>query len=419
MPIRIVIVAALLVFLVVASFGANRLILTGKVVDPSGSPVAGATVIVYHAGVRQGYSALCPSCYADCGKRSTTDDAGEYTIKNLDPDLWFELLVVHDGYGPAFLKRVEPSNGLATPVVLYLRKTAADPAGTVRGHVVDLHGAALKDAVVETQGIALKPHESWYGPKDGLDPVAVTNDNGDFEISYKRPAYQMLVAVEARTKAQKFSVMPAGTRRQTIVLSEGAAIRGRLLANGKPVGEAEIGLYGQERGGFGEDLNIVGSPYSEVRVGTQGDGSFAITNVPVPGKWYIYAKMESIARRGATEPLESFTTRDKEVVDIGNITIGPAHRLQGKLVLSDGKSIADGVRVIVTSEKVWDFQTAIVGKDGRFEFFGLPTGKYSITPSVRGYELHNASQTLQTSVDRDVDDLVIVLTPGVGVLSPH
>jgi uncharacterized GH25 family protein len=419
MPIRIVIVAALLVFLDVASFGANRLTLIGKVVDPSGSPVAGATVIVYHAGVRQGYSALCPSCYADCGKRSTTDDAGEYTIKNLDPDLWFELLVVRDGYSPAFLKRVEASNGLATPLVLHLRKAAVDPAGTIRGHVVDQHGSPLKDAVVETQGIAVKPHESRYGPQDGLDPLAVTNDNGDFEISYNRPAYQMLVTVEARTKAEKFSVMPTGTRRQTIVLSEGATIRGRLLANGKPVGEAEIGLYGQERGGFGQDLNIVGSPYSEIRVGTQEDGSFAITNVPVPGKWYIYAKMESIAPPGATEPLQSSTKRDEEIVDIGNMTIGPAHRLQGKLVLSDGKSIADGVRVIVFSEKVWDFQTAIVRKDGSFEFFGLPTGKYSITASVRDYEMQNASQALQISVDRDVGDLVIVLTPGVRVLSPH
>jgi protocatechuate 3,4-dioxygenase beta subunit len=419
MPSRVVLVAALLTFLNTASFGANRLTLTGKVADPSGAPVKRATVIVYHAGVRQGYSALCPSCYADCGKRSTTDDFGDYTIENLNPDLWFELLVVRDGYAPAFLKRVEPSNGSATTVVLHLRKGTVKATGIVRGHVADLHGSPLRDAVVETQGIAIKPHDSWYGPKDGLDPLAVTNDNGDFEISYNRPAYQMLVAVEARTKAQKFSIMPTGTRRQTIVLSDGAAIRGRLVANGKPVGGAEIGLYGRERGGFGKDLNIVGSPYSEIRVGTQEDGYFAITNVPAPGRWYIYAKMESVAHRGGTEPIECVTTRDKEVVDVGDIKIGSAHRLQGKLILSDGKSIADGMRVIVSSEKAWDFQTAIVEKDGHFEFFGLPAGQYLVGPSVRDYELPNAIEGLRTSVDRDVDSLVIVLNPTSQVPPPH
>jgi Carboxypeptidase regulatory-like domain len=408
---RIVFFAVFLALANTTLFGADRVTLTGKVTDTSGSPVVHATVIVYHAGVRQGYSDLCPSCYADCGKRSTTDEAGNYTIKNLDPDLWFELLLVRDGYAPAFLKRVEPSKGPAATAFLQRRNTAMNPKGIVRGRVVDAHGTPLRDAVVETQGIAIKPHHSLYGPKKGLDPLAVTNVKGEFEISYDRPAYEIMVAVEARTMAQKFVVFHTGSKRQTVVLSEGAAIRGRLVADGMPVSGAEIGLYGQERGGFGSDLNIVGSPYSEIRVGTQEDGSFTITNVPSPGRWYVYAKMASVADRGATVPSECVTTRDNEVVEVGALKINPAHRFRGQVVLSDGGNIPAGTRVLLSAERGWDFQTALLGKDGDFEFIGIPTGKYFVSLSVKGYEMPNAPEGLETVIDRDLNGLLITLIP--------
>ena len=49
------------------SSAADRVILTGAVTDNSGKPLENATVLVYHAGVKHGYSTFCPSCYADCG----------------------------------------------------------------------------------------------------------------------------------------------------------------------------------------------------------------------------------------------------------------------------------------------------------------------------------------------------------------
>jgi hypothetical protein len=408
---RIFVTALLLTLVNTASFSANRVSLTGKVTDAQGSPIVHATVIIYHAGVKHGYSVLCPSCYADCGKWSTTNATGEYTITNLDPDLWFDLLLVRDGYAPTFLRRVDSATGTPPTGVLQVRSPALNSEGTVRGRVLDTHGTPLQDAIVETQGIAVKPHEAWYGIKNGLDPLAVTNAKGEFEISYDRPAYEIMVAVEARTMAQKFVVFHTGSKRQTVVLSEGAAIRGRLVADGKPVSGAEIGLYGQERGGFGSDLNIVGSPYSEIRVGTQEDGSFTVTNVPSPGRWYVYAKMASVADRGATVPSECVTTRDGEVVEVGDLKINPAHRFRGQVVLSDGRNIPAGTRVLLSAERWWDFQTAILGKDGDFEFIGIPTGNYFVSPSVKGYEMPNAPEGLETVIDRDLNGVLITLNP--------
>src|SRR5215472_12992069 len=94
--------ALVVLFLIVAvgSLGAPGLNITGKVLDSAGRPLPDATVMVYHAGLLSGYSTLCPSCYKDCGKRTKTDESGLYTIGKLEPGLWFDLLIVRDGYAP-------------------------------------------------------------------------------------------------------------------------------------------------------------------------------------------------------------------------------------------------------------------------------------------------------------------------------
>src|ERR1700744_3250462 len=74
--------------------------LSGRIVDSDGKPIVQATVMVYHAGVKVGYSTYCPSCYRDCGKRVSTDKNGAFSVQGLAPDLWFTLLAVHEGYVP-------------------------------------------------------------------------------------------------------------------------------------------------------------------------------------------------------------------------------------------------------------------------------------------------------------------------------
>jgi hypothetical protein len=188
-------------------------------------------------------------------------------------------------------------------------------------------------------------------------------------------------------------------------------VRGRLVNRGKPVAGAELGLIARERGGFGGNLKIIGNPYDEIRIGTQQDGSFVVTNVPASVDWYVYGKMESIATLGATQPLEFSTGRDNEEVNVGDIEIRPGHRLGGKVTLSDGAAIADGMRITIGSKDAWDSQTVAIGRDGRFEFVGIPAGKYDVFPSVRGYRLQGNDDPIDMTVDRDRDDLAITLAP--------
>src|SRR5207245_5617646 len=136
------------------SFAAEHVTLTGKVTDNLGKPLEDATVMIYHAGVKKGYSTYCPSCYVDCGKRTVTDRTGSFTIKSLDPDLWFELLVIRDGYTATFVKKVDPSRGPAETAALTPRAAVDDPSRVVRGRGVDPHGQPLRATVVVPAGVA-------------------------------------------------------------------------------------------------------------------------------------------------------------------------------------------------------------------------------------------------------------------------
>jgi hypothetical protein len=393
------------------SAAADRASFSGKVTDSGGKPLENATVMIYHAGVKKGYSTFCPSCYVDCGKRAVSDRAGAFTFANLDPDLWFELLVIHDGYTAAFANRVDPAQGPAPTIALVLRKTVDDPSRVVRGRVVGPAGESLREAVLIPEGVNTA-QGSVYGTIPGLEPIAVTNARGEFELAYSEKATGMVLEIEARGMAAKLVAVPTGADRTTIAVSDGAVVRGRLVNHGKPVGGAQLGLIPRERGGFGANLKILGNPYEEIRIGTQPDGSFVVTNVPVPVDWYVYAKMESIAALGATQPLEFSARRDNEEVNVGDIEIQPGHRLGGKIALSDGAAIAGGMRVTISAKDAWDSQTVLIGPEGRFEFFGVPAEKYEIFPSVRGYSLQGNKYTID-AVDRDRDDLTITLDPSV------
>jgi len=149
--------------------------------------------------------------------------------------------------------------------------------------------------------------------------------------------------------------------------------------------------------------HATGSPCGEMRVGTQEDGSFAITNVPSPVEWYVYGKMESLTNGGATEPVRCATTRDKELVEVNDIQVKPGHGLKGQVILSDGNPVPNGMRMLISSDRAWDTQTATLRLDGHFEFVGLAVGGYSISPAVKGYSLPDGALEVASSIDRDVD----------------
>jgi hypothetical protein len=271
----------------------------------------------------------------------------------------------------------------AVSLKLTTRPPTADFSGTVRGRVVESDGSPVPDAIINPVGLVIG-EGSTYGTVPGLQPISVTNKRGEFEVAYSKPTPKMLLEVEARGLAPKFAVMETGPNRRSVTLTDGATIVGRLVQNGKPVPNAQIGLIPKERGGFGDNFNLIGNPYEVVRIGTDANGRFTIPNVPAAVDWYLYATMDSISALGATSPIEVHVGKDGQYLQVPDLVIKPGLHVRGTVLASDNKPIANGMRVTLSSETVWDFQTVPLAA-GHFEFTSLPFGKYTISASVKGY----------------------------------
>lgn len=402
--------------------------LTGTVLDSNGNPLADVTVMVYHAGVKVGYSTFCPSCYIDCGKHAVTDAKGTFEIKDLAPDLWFTLLAARDGYVPKMTKPIDPAKNPTVSVKLAAKPPTTDFSGTVRGRVVEQDGSPVPGAIVNPEGLnlggkelsAIFPaglpvldgeHSIWGTPK-GLQPIAVTNKQGEFEISYDQPTSGMLLEIEARAMAPKVLALETGPQRHSVILTDGATVAGRLIANGKPVPNALVGLMPVHPGVYSDHLKVLGDPYEETRIGTGPDGRFTIPNVPGPVDWYVYAKMDSISALGATSPIEVKVTHDGQYLETPDLVVRPGYRVRGTVLVSDNKPIPEGMRIQVDSATVWDSQIVPLAADGHFEFVNLPPGQYTVSVSVKGYH-EKTSQDGPTpfSVDRNIEGFTTTVYP--------
>jgi hypothetical protein len=397
-----VFLAALVVSCAGGAFAEDRAKAVGKVLDANGNAIEHAAVVVYSAGVRKGFSIFCPTCYVDCGKRTFTGADGAYTIAGLDPDLVFNFLIVREGYNATFVRKVDPGTGPVETAILQKRTSPENPSQIVQGRVVDVRGAPVRDALVEQRG-AISGKRRSFGDTGWIDLIATTNNQGEFEIAYSKPLEAAIVQVSPRGMAAKIATVSTGADRKTITVTEGATIRGRLLQNGKPVAQAEMGLTTHSQNA--EDY------LSEVRIGTDEDGRFALTNLPPNRIWYLYAKMEALAPRGlSAEIIECATKGDGQDVDVGDIPIKPGYTLRGRILLSDGKLIPPDMRITVSADRASDSQTLMLAPDGRFEFSGLARGVYGLAPSVKGYEWRD-NQSTELLIEGDVSNLAVLLQP--------
>ena len=395
----------------------KRITATGRVLGVDGRPLADATIMVYSATVKKGYSLFCPTCYRDCGKRTVSGPNGSYSIAGLDPELSFTFVALKDGYFAAFIPNVDPAAGPAPEVRLKPMPSVVDVSRIVRGRIVDVDGNSLRGAIVQPEIATYRDtdgHIRFSAPFDWINELTATNEKGEFELAFSKPAVEMTFRVTARSMAAGHFTLPGGGQRKTVILTEGAVIRGRLMYKGKPVPDAEVGLVPHD--------GSLGRWYPEVRIGTAEDGTFSITNVP-PGRiWLLHPTMESLASRGiGGDVIECETKADGDQINLGDINLKAAHAVRGKVVLVDAKRLPGEMRVIVTADRSGDSQTTKIGSDGGFRFDGLPDGIYSVTPAVEGYRLqHDCTGSLCRSVEivvrGDVSDLVIKMEPEAGSL---
>jgi len=393
-----------------AGDGARPNDLAGQIVDQEGQPVAGADVFIHTAKPRVGAGVLCPGCYPDCVKRATTDAEGRFVLRTLDPSLLFRVLVVAKGFRPTFADDADPQ---AEPLRVRLPRVPKDldPRNVLRGRVVDRDGTPIVGAAVEPFGIKTATRH-WFGRMPGVDPLAVSDDDGRFLLFSQEPDVALHLEVAAPRHATRvFDLLPTGEKAHDLALGDGVVVTGTLVGDGEPVAGVTAGLCQCDRS--------AGTFVGEYQIATDERGRFEFSNVIPNNDVYLYTKMNDAARVGFL-PVKCVALGDHgSRVELGPLALEPAHRLAGRVVLTDGKPLPEGTRVLVSREYAWDSARVTLKPDGTFALPGVPTEPLEIHTRVAGYRLaaqrmpfqQVRSGTFALYVDRDRTDLEVFLEP--------
>lgn len=385
--------------------------LTGVAQDEAGKPVTNAMVFIYTAAPKHGPSTFCPSCYADCRKHAVTDAQGKFAIASLDPDLVFRVLVAGGGWEPQFVSKVDPA---AKPLTITLKSQAAVESAdrALLGRVVDADGKPVTGAVVSIRGIT-RAQGTQFGGNDDVDQVAVSDADGKFRITSRKPFDAAGVDVEARGLAKGiFQSLATGGEVHTLKMTAGATLKGRVVENGKPLAGVEMNVSGANR----ESSVFVG----DFSIATDADGNFLFANLPPRTEYVLCGTMDSLGERGCIPAKNVRAGDDSESSDVGDLEVRPAFMLAGQIRLTDGKPLPAHEHVQLSREGPWDSAQIETDEAGRFKFVGVPPEQVGITARVPGYRLslRNASLDLFNSfqlIGRMVTnkmDLVLEFEPG-------
>ncbi len=347
---------------------------SGAVVDDQHQPIAGAKVLLATAGVREGTSPLCPSCYPDCAKSAQTDAKGRFRIAGVDDKLVFNVLVAAPGYRPAYARGTDPRKGAVT-VKLAKSQTSAQ---TLRGRVLDPEGRPVFGALVEPSWFDMGNGGSQLGMFPG-DEMAVSDKDGLFELTASSPKVKKVgVLIRAPQLARKiFCPQVPGEAVHEYKLDTGVTVRGRLVRDGAPVPNANVCIVQVDR----NSRTFLGTQ----TIGTDVSGKFELTNVPAGDYWTLSAVRDTLPEGTVTGTQSVLTTAPESEMDLPDLAVEKGVTVAGQVILTDGKLPPAETRVLISREKDWDPQTRVVDKSGAFAFTAREGDEITFHARVAGY----------------------------------
>jgi hypothetical protein len=384
--------------------------LRGTVEDGQGHPVIGARIDIATAAPRVGRGLFCPSCYADCKKKTRTDEQGRFEIGGLDPTLKFHLLASMPGKKARLTELVDP---LAEDVTIVLADLPRDipPERMVRGQVVDATGLAIEGALVEP-GEGKTADRRWWGRVDGVDPT-VTDADGHFAMVLPKDFEGVDVQVTADGLAgTSLALLAPGSHEHRIVVPPGTRVTGRLVRAGSPLPNVRVSVVQLERTAGHHFIKAVGDV-------TDSDGKFIFDYLPAKERYAIF----SVVGEGPQEfvlTTKLFTAAaDGQQRDLGALEAIPALRLAGRVEVADGETLPRDCKIMLVREPAWDLIAVPLGEDGRFEIGGLPPEAFEVRVATRQFHIDASRIGYQMLDDlsfglrlkRSLDDLRIPLQP--------
>ncbi len=387
--------------------------LRGRVVDPAGSAVGGASIWLQTAG---------QSWWR--GRAIATADAnGAFELHHAPTSTWLGALAA--GFGPSELIDLELVDVLQPSTEITLRLTT--PGGSLVGRVSDSAGAPIPGALVvagtSPTRLDYRNHRliaQWTAPH------ATTDADGRFALIGCKTGKQPVSVRAAGFGIWRSEVTIAAAAPTTIevTLQVAAAIHGRITrSDGKPVAGASIRAYDRApetpfiAGGqidFEEEFGHVGTR-------SDAEGIFRLDGI-TPGTAHVFAQ----------EPRDRSVTTAKTMVWVEEaLALAPGSDTEWNPVLDDGRTISGivlyrdgfpfpGLFLTLTDEKSGKEQTFNTNRSADFRFCCLAATTYSLRVQVwlpaggAGFITRNGLVPDQGRVEVRTDfDKPVEVRPGV------
>ena len=146
-----------------------------------------------------------------------------------------------------------------------------------------------------------------------------------------------------------------------IEMNPGTLVRGRVVADGKPVANHVVGIYPDQMQDFHGRLFT-----RSRKIATDENGQFEFVGTRANVKWNIYSMMSNENGLIETEEFESGDAHKTR--DLGEFELLPKKTIRGVFKMKDGSALPKKARVFLSRDYAWDYRSVLLKEDGKFEF---------------------------------------------------
>lgn len=384
----------------------------GIIKGKNGQPLASARIRI--SAVRELKTEDRTSTTTDpvVGLATESDAKGHFVLPPLPDDKLYRLLVYADGYEPFTYPGLDPKSD---PVEIRLNPMpggSSHPQFALHGRVIGPDGKPVPFTALEYDAVEQHGGECWGCQPEGLPKESIANAGGEFAFGSQDQFSRLHVIFHAPDLAPTRLWLNVTNTMQTVQMTVGAKLHGRVLKDGKPLTNLVVKVVGEQR-------NNNGSPGAfETRTGTNGE--FLLEHLPPNETWKLCGKMSSFRAYGALPPRTVKTAGDLETNDLGDLQVEAGLRLFGKVKTRYGESLPKGMKIQARYNDVRDEQTVVVDDAGHFAFDSLFARSVDISLLQDGWKLSNTNRsmnfwirgTLSGLLEQDKNDLLLVVEKG-------
>lgn len=319
--------------------------LEGRVLDPEGRPVAGATI----------------ACFAGPSTKGRSGPDGGFLVE-VEPGRKGRVLAVAGGFAAVSVDFTAGAAGESGPLDVRLR-----PEFRISGRVLTDRGDPLAGATVAA----------------GVAPATETRADGTFTLLHldRTLPLQLLSASRAGWVRGTAAVRTAGESAEVeFVLARGATLRGRVTdAGGAPVADAVVRVW----------------PWLDGRHSVAEDGTFEIPGVDQgPARLEVTAPGFATGVREVEVPTSGLVEGLDVRLDAGRVVRGTVRNADGDPVPGALVWFRAGPTVLAVKANCDD--------SGHFEIARVPTGDVTLLAASAGYLTGTEDLPPQGPVDLDV-----------------